>query len=301
MGDFAWVSFLRLPSASGGHVPDPKEPARRPQQPVRHHRTLFLSDVHLGTRGCKAELLLDFLDHNTCDTLYLAGDIIDGWQLRRRGHWTKAHTAVVRAILAKADAGTKVVYIPGNHDEFLRPYAGRTAAGIQIMTEALHVTADGRRLLVLHGDRFDGVIATARWLAHLGDAAYSLALMLNDRLHAVRQALGLPYWSLSAPLKHRVKAAVAYVSHFEEAVAVATLGVDGVVCGHIHQAEMRRIGKILYCNDGDWVESCTALAEDARGTLEILRWSPFPNSAFAASALARAGSQPARQAAPLPV
>jgi UDP-2,3-diacylglucosamine pyrophosphatase LpxH len=297
MGGFAWVSFLRLPAASGSSAFYPKKPALRPQRPVRHHRTIFLSDVHLGTRGCKAELLADFLAHNTCDTLYLAGDIIDGWRLKRHGYWTEAQTAVVRAILAKADDGTKVIYIPGNHDEFLRPYVGRTVAGIEIAAEAVHTTTDGRRLLVLHGDRFDGVIATARWLSHLGDAAYSLALMLNDRLHAVRQAFGLPYWSLSAPLKHRVKAAVAYVSRFEEAVAAATLSLDGIVCGHIHQAEMRRIGKILYCNDGDWVESCTALAEDARGTLEILRWAP----SFAASALARAGSQPARQATPLSV
>ena len=180
----------------------------------------------------------------------------------------------MRRILAKVDEGTKVVYIPGNHDEFLRPFCGRTIAGIEVTMEAVHVGAAGRRFLVLHGDKFDGVVACAKWLAHVGDSAYSLALTLNDRLHALRRRLGLPYWSLSAYLKRKVKKAVEYVSRFEKAVACAAqpLGVDGIICGHIHQAEMRRIGKVLYLNDGDWVESCTALAEDALGNMEILQW-----------------------------
>jgi UDP-2,3-diacylglucosamine pyrophosphatase LpxH len=285
------TDFLR-PSSPPSGVPVSR-------RPIRHHRTLFISDVHLGTRGCKAEILLDFLARNTCDTLYLAGDIFDGWQMSRRWYWTAAHDAVVRAILAMADGGTRVIYIPGNHDEFLRGYCGRTFAGIEVRTEAIHETANGRRFLVLHGDKFDGVVECAKWLAHAGDAAYSLALALNDRLHAVRRALGLPYWSLSAYLKARVKTAVSYVSRFEKTVAeaCAPLGLDGVICGHIHQAEMRRIGNILYFNDGDWVESCTALAEDARGNMEILPWA---NSSLA-SDLACAGNQPAQAAALIPV
>lgn len=249
-------------------------------RPIRSHRTIFISDTHLGTRGCKAEALADFLAHNECGTLFLVGDIVDGWQLKRRWYWSEAQTRVVGEILAKIDAGTRVIFVPGNHDEFARDYAGRQFfaregfAGIEVADETIHETADGRRLLVLHGDRFDGVIACAKWLAHLGDWAYGVALSWNDLLFAVRKQLGLPYWSLSAWLKHKVKNAVEYISRFEEVVAheAAKRGVDGVVCGHIHHAEIRRIGGVLYLNDGDWVESCSALVEDARGNLEILRW-----------------------------
>ena len=266
--DWSVLAFLRLPQT--GHSP-PQGPSGA--APIRH-RTIFISDVHLGTRGCKAELLADFLAANACETLYLVGDIVDGWQLQRRWFWNADQTRVVHEILKKADAGTRVVYIPGNHDEFLRKYCGRVIAGIEIKAEAIHETADGKRLWVLHGDVFDSVIDYAKWLAHVGDRAYSFALALNDRLHAIRRALGMPYWSLSAYLKRAVKNAVEYVSRYEEIVARATAakGVDGVMCGHIHQAEMRRFGTILYLNDGDWVESCTALVEDARGHLEILRW-----------------------------
>lgn len=252
----------------------------RPPLPfgARRHRTIFVSDVHLGSRGCKAELLADFLEQNACDTLYLVGDIIDGWQLARRWYWTPDQTRVVGEILRKVDEGTRVIYVPGNHDEFLRDYCGRTVAGIEVVREAIHETASGLRLLVLHGDQFDGVIGCAKWLAHVGDRAYGLALALNDRLHALRRHLGLPYWSISAYLKRQVKNAVEYVSRFEEVVAraAAPKGVDGVLCGHIHQAEIRQIGPILYLNDGDWVESCTAVVEDARGHLEILRWASSP-------------------------
>jgi UDP-2,3-diacylglucosamine pyrophosphatase LpxH len=238
------------------------------------HRTIFVSDTHLGTRGCKAEALADFLAHNECDTLFLVGDIVDGWQLKRRWYWTDAQSQVVAQILRKVDAGTRVIFVPGNHDEFARDYAGRLFAGVEITNEAIHETADGKRLWVLHGDRFDGVIAYAKWLAHVGDWAYGMALRLNDTLFAVRKRLGLPYWSLSAFLKHKVKNAVEYISRFEEIVAreAEMRGVDGVVCGHIHHAEIRRIGGVLYLNDGDWVESCSALVEDAQGHMEILRW-----------------------------
>jgi UDP-2,3-diacylglucosamine pyrophosphatase LpxH len=240
----------------------------------RRHRTIFISDTHLGTRGCKAEALADFLAHNDCATLFLVGDIIDGWQLKRRWYWTEAQNQVVAQILRKVDTGTRVIFVPGNHDEFARDYAGRLFAGIEIIQEAIHETADGKRLWVLHGDRFDGVIACAKWLAHLGDWAYGMALRGNDLLSAVRRRLGMPYWSLSAWLKHKVKNAVEYVCRFEEIVAheAQKRGVDGVVCGHIHHAEIRRIGDVLYLNDGDWVESCSALVEDANGYMEILHW-----------------------------
>jgi UDP-2,3-diacylglucosamine pyrophosphatase LpxH len=240
----------------------------------RRHRTIFISDTHLGTRGCKAEALADFLAHNDCATLFLVGDIIDGWQLKRRWYWTEAQNQVVAQILRKVDTGTRVVFVPGNHDEFARDYAGRLFAGIEIIQEAIHETADGKRLWVLHGDRFDGVIACAKWLAHLGDWAYGMALRGNDLLSAARRRLGMPYWSLSAWLKHKVKNAVEYVCRFEEIVAheAQKRGVDGVVCGHIHHAEIRRIGDVLYLNDGDWVESCSALVEDAHGHMEILHW-----------------------------
>ncbi len=269
---------------------EPERRTRRPTPPrsrftphpsgraARRHRTIFISDTHLGTRGCKAEMLADFLARNACDTLFLVGDIIDGWQLKRRWFWTPAQTNVIREILRKIDEGTRVIFVPGNHDEFLRDYCGREIAGVEVVREAIHETADGRRLLVIHGDQFDSVIACAKWLAHLGDWAYCTALRLNDTFGFARRHLGLPYWSLSAYLKKAVKNAVEYISRYETAVARAAeeRGVDGVVCGHIHQAEIRRIGGVLYLNDGDWVESCTALVEDARGNLEILRWAWSP-------------------------
>ena len=297
--------------AQNAHQPQSVEATRRrrppsrsrlpahPQAPAqRRHRTIFVSDTHLGTRGCKAELLADFLAHNACDTLFLVGDIIDGWQLKRRWYWTPAQTTVVREVLRKVDEGTRVIYVPGNHDEFLREYCDRELAGIEVLREAVHETADGRRLLVIHGDQFDGVIAYAKWLAYLGDWAYAITLALSDRVHVMRRTMGLPHWSLSQFLKQKVKNAVEYISRFESAVARAAdaRGVDGVVCGHIHHAEIRQIGGVLYLNDGDWVESCTALVEDARGNLEILRWA----SDFAASRRAPAAAQAEGQAALIP-
>ncbi len=249
------------------------------------HRTIFISDTHLGTRGCKAEALADFLAHNDCETLFLVGDIVDGWQMKRRWYWTEAQNEVVAQVLRKVDAGCRVIFVPGNHDEFARDYAGRLFGGIEIVNEAIHETADGKRFWVLHGDRFDGVIACAKWIAHFGDWAYGIMLRWNDVLFAVRKRLGLPYWSLSGWLKHKVKNAVEFISHFEDVVAreAQMRGVDGVVCGHIHHAEIRRIGDVLYLNDGDWVESCTALVEDARGVMEILRWETPPQRSAAKS------------------
>ena len=259
-------------------------PNRKAARPVtdthrfNRHRTIFISDTHLGTRGCKAEALADFLTHNDCGTLFLVGDIVDGWRLKRRWYWTPAQTRVIQEILHKVDCGTRVIFVPGNHDEFARDYAGRLFGGVEVVNETVHESADGKRYWVLHGDRFDGVVAHAKWLAHVGDWAYNLALRANNVLFAVRKRMGLPYWSLSAWLKHKVKNAVEYISRFEGIIAqeAAKRGVDGVVCGHIHHAEIRKIGDVLYLNDGDWVESCTALVEDERGHMEILRWASPP-------------------------
>jgi UDP-2,3-diacylglucosamine pyrophosphatase LpxH len=284
MTDTAWFE-----NAYSAFVPALRSSASRPPASphrTRRHRTIFISDTHLGTRGCKAEALGDFLAHNESDTLYLVGDIVDGWQLKRRWYWNAAQSRVVHEILRKVEAGTRVIFVPGNHDEFARDYCGLLFAGIEVRRELVHETADGRRLLVLHGDQFDSIIACAKWLAHLGDWAYGTALAWNDRLGFVRKRLGLPYWSFSAWAKHKIKNAVEYISHFEEAVAAEAKarGVDGVVCGHIHHAEIRNIGGIVYHNDGDWVESCSALVEDALGTMEILRWTSASHPHAAAGA-----------------
>lgn len=238
------------------------------------YRTIFISDLHLGTAGSNATLLLDFLKSHECDTLYLVGDIVDGWALRRGWFWPQSHNDVVRAILKMAKHGARVIYIPGNHDEHFRDYTGLEFGGIELLDEDIHVTADGRRLLVIHGDQFDNVVLYQRWLAFLGDHAYTLLLKSNRSVNWVRRRFGLPYWSLAAHMKRRVKNAVAFISRFEEALAhaAAERHVDGVVCGHIHCAEIRCFGDITYYNDGDWVESCTALVETADGTLSIIDW-----------------------------
>jgi UDP-2,3-diacylglucosamine pyrophosphatase LpxH len=244
--------------------------------PRRRLRAVFISDIHLGTPGCQAQALLDFLKHHPCDTLYLVGDIVDGWQLRRRWFWPQAHNDVVQKILRSARKGTRVVYVPGNHDEFARQFTGHPFGGVELLEEAVHVTADGRRLWVIHGDYFDGVIQCAKWLAYVGDNLYEFTLKLNRHLNRLRARLGLPYWSLSAYLKHKVKKALNYVTDFEVAVAreARRRGHQGVVCGHIHRAEMREIDGTLYCNDGDWVESRTALVEHPDGRLELVHWDP---------------------------
>jgi UDP-2,3-diacylglucosamine pyrophosphatase LpxH len=243
----------------------------------RWHRTIFISDTHLGTRGCKAGLLADFLAHNHCQTLYLVGDIIDGWRLKQNWFWNAAHTAVLNQILQKVAAGTRVIYVPGNHDEALRNYCGLVFGGVEVKRETTHETADGRLLLVTHGDQFDSIVSCARWLALLGDKAYDYALMLNDVFNLVTAWFGLPYWSLSAYLKHSVKKVVSYIGSFEEILVreARARGFDGVVAGHIHHAETKFVDGVLYCNDGDWVESCTALAEDGHGGLRIVRWTKF--------------------------
>ena len=239
-----------------------------------HVRTVWISDLHLGTPGCQAHALLDFLRDVHCDTLYLVGDIIDGWQLRRSWYWPQAHNDVVQKILRKARKGTRVIFVPGNHDEFARRYVTHSFGGVEVVEECIHVTADGKRLWITHGDLFDGVIQCAKWLAYTGDVAYEFMLKLNRWFNRARARMGLPYWSLSRYVKLKVKRAVSYVGDFEQAVAreARKRGVHGVVCGHIHHAELRDIDGILYANDGDWVESLTALVEHADGRLEIVDW-----------------------------
>ncbi len=237
-------------------------------------RAIFLSDTHLGTPGCQAAALLEFLRNTESDYLFLVGDIIDGWQLKRRWFWQQTHNDVIQKVLRKARKGTRVIYVPGNHDEAARHYVGVDFGGIAIRHEATHVTVDGRRLLITHGDLFDAVVSCAKWIAFIGDRLYALTLKLNQHFNGARARFGLPYWSLSQFLKHKVKNAISYITAFEEALAreARERGFDGIVCGHIHQAEIRDIGGVLYCNAGDWVESLTALVEAHDGTLSVLRW-----------------------------
>ncbi len=246
-------------------------------EPLRErYRAVFVSDLHLGTRGCRSDFLADFLGRISCDTLYLVGDIIDGWRLKKHWYWDSHHDEVLRLILGMARNGTDVVYIPGNHDELFRSWLPMKLeiAGVRLCQDAVHQTATGCRLLVMHGDAFDSVVRYARFLALLGDRAYVAALVVNRWFNAIRRRLGLPYRSLSAWLKRQVKGAVMAIDRFEHALAdeARRRGLDGVVCGHIHHAEMREIGGILYVNDGDWVESCTALVEHFDGRLELIDW-----------------------------
>jgi UDP-2,3-diacylglucosamine pyrophosphatase LpxH len=241
--------------------------------PDRRYRTIWLSDIHLGTRECRAETLLEFLDTHECEYLYLVGDIIDFWRLKRSPYWPQLHSDVLRKVLSKARAGTVVTLVPGNHDEYFRRFCDLQLGNVVVAREALHRTADGRLLLVVHGDEFDTVTVHHRWLAVLGDMGYDWLITLNRWCNLVRRRLGFGYWSLAAAVKGRVKQAVSFVSGFEDVLArqAAQRRVDGVVCGHIHKAELRQVRGVLYCNTGDWVENCTALAEDDTGSLQLLR------------------------------
>ena len=238
------------------------------------YRTLFLSDIHLGTRGCQAELLLDFLRHNDAETIYLIGDIVDGWRLKSGWYWPQAHNDVLQKLLRKVRKGARMIYVPGNHDEFARDYIGMVFGGVEVADHAYHMTADKKRLLIVHGDQFDIVVQHARWLAWLGDWAYTLALWLNLWFNKIRRRLGFPYWSFSAWAKLEVKNAVNFIGAFETALAEAARRhqANGVVCGHIHHAVIRDIDGITYINTGDFVESCTAVAEHEDGRLEVLCW-----------------------------
>jgi UDP-2,3-diacylglucosamine pyrophosphatase LpxH len=257
---------------------------------TKRFRTLFLSDIHLGTRGCQAERLLDFLRRHDAETIYLVGDIFDGWQLRAAWYWPQSHNDVVQKLLRKARKGARIVYIPGNHDEALRDYLGTHFGGIEVMENAIHQSADGRRYLVIYGDLFDVVIRHARWLARLGERAYDAAIAASTGFNCLRRLFGFGYWSLSQWAKSKVKTAVSYIGEFEEVIAAEARrhGADGVICGHIHHAVMRDQDGVRYVNCGDWVESCTAVAEHDDGRFEILTWIETPR---------RPQQQPVRAAA----
>ncbi|MET3218473.1 UNVERIFIED_ORG: UDP-2,3-diacylglucosamine pyrophosphatase LpxH [Burkholderia territorii] len=279
IGARAATAFLSGSGATDGvvsHKPPVAHTTQHddPEPSAHRYRTIWLSDIHLGSSGCQAPYLLDFLRHNDSEYLYLVGDIIDGWQLKKGWYWPQAHNDVVQKILRKARKGTQVVYIPGNHDEGARQFCDLAFGDIQVRGEAFHTTLAGKRLWIVHGDLFDGVIQHAKWLAYLGDTLYTLILVLNRWFNRIRSRLGFQYWSLSQYLKHQVKNAVNFISQFETVMTdeARRRGCDGVVCGHIHKAEIRDIDGVLYCNDGDWVESLSALVETMEGELKIVYW-----------------------------
>lgn len=239
------------------------------------YRTVWISDVHLGTRGCKDEYLLDFLNHVNCQRLYLVGDIIDIWKLKGGFFWPRLHNEIIQYIMGMAARGVEVIYIPGNHDELFRGYIGTVFNGIKVQDRAIHEAVDGKKYLVLHGDEFDGVVCTSKWLAVLGSGAYDFLIEVNRWFNHGRRILGFPYWSMSAYIKHKVKNAVNFIFNFEDALIheARELGLDGVICGHIHHATVRTDESgIVYGNSGDWVESCTALTEDFSGQLSVVHW-----------------------------
>ncbi len=272
--DFSTVPLTDRPVVPGlpFHQHDPGSDP--PPEKKRHYRTIWLSDIHLGTPGCQVAYLLDFLKHNDSDILYLVGDILDGWQLRKGWYWPQQHNDVVQKLLRKARKGTHVVYVPGNHDSMVRQFIGLTFGEIEVNDEVVHLTAKGKKLLVTHGDMFDSVMKYARWLAYLGDSLYTMALVLNRWLNRIRTHFGFSYWSLSQYLKHKVKNAISFITAFERVMTeeAKRRQCDGVVCGHIHKAEIREIDGLLYCNDGDWVESMSALVETHDGQLELVFW-----------------------------
>jgi UDP-2,3-diacylglucosamine pyrophosphatase LpxH len=252
---------------------------------MQHVRSIFLSDIHLGTRACQADRLLDFLREYESDHLFLVGDIIDLWAMSRGVYWSSAQNTVVQKVLKRARHGTRVVFVPGNHDEALREYVDASFGDIHLVREYLHVAADGKRYVLLHGDEFDQVTRYHRWVAVLGDIAYNALVRINMLLSLVRRTLGVPgYWSLAGYAKRKVKSAVSFIYNFEEAVVhnVRQMGLDGVICGHIHSAGIKQIGGLIYINCGDWVDSCTAIVEHYDGRMELLDWGhaePRPTSA----------------------
>ncbi|MCR4467591.1 MULTISPECIES: UDP-2,3-diacylglucosamine diphosphatase [unclassified Burkholderia] len=282
----AFLSGSAATDALSPHEPAAAHVTQRddPEPSTHRYRTIWLSDIHLGSSGCQAPYLLDFLRHNDSEYLYLVGDIIDGWQLKKGWYWPQAHNDVVQKVLRKARKGTQVVYIPGNHDEGARQFCDLAFGDIQVRGEAFHTTLAGKRLWIVHGDLFDGVIQHAKWLAYLGDTLYTLILVLNRWFNRIRSRLGFQYWSLSQYLKHQVKNAVNFISQFETVMTdeARRRGCDGVVCGHIHKAEIRDIDGVLYCNDGDWVESLSALVETMEGELKVVYWTAMRTAPSAA-------------------
>ncbi|MGE0626735.1 MAG: UDP-2,3-diacylglucosamine diphosphatase [Hyphomicrobiaceae bacterium] len=237
------------------------------------YRAIFISDLHLGTRSCRADAILDFLRDYDADTIYLVGDVVDFWRLRHAPFWPQQHNDVIQKLLRKVRKGSRLVFIPGNHDEALGGYCGAQFGGIEVMSETVHETADGRRLLILHGDAFDGMVNCGRWLSVLGDRSYKLALWSNRLVNRARHLAGFGEWSLAAFLKQHVKQAVKFIERFEHAVSAEAQrrGFDGVVCGHVHHAADKTVNGIAYLNCGDWVESCTALVEDRQGRVHLVR------------------------------
>ena len=241
---------------------------------VNKYRSVFISDVHLGTKASQAEALLDFMKTFECEKLYLVGDIIDCWAMSKSMYWHQSHNDVVQKILRRGRKGTDIIYVSGNHDEILRGFGDQFFGNIHILERFVHITVDGKPILVIHGDQFDAVIKNAKWLAHLGSWAYDFAMALNTMVTKVRNWFGLPYWSLSAWAKYKVKEAVNFIGNYEETLAsfAKTQEVTGVVCGHIHHANIGEFNGIKYYNCGDWVESCTAIVEHYDGRFELVRW-----------------------------
>ena len=251
-----------------------------PKRYTLNVRSVWISDIHLGFKGCQADALLHFLHSIETDFLFLVGDIVDFWSIKKTPYWPQEHTNVIRSILGKAKHGTKVIYIPGNHDEVMRDCVGHKFGNLEIHREYIHSTADGKKLLVLHGDEFDVVVKHSRLLAKLGSWAYDRLLSLNYYVNRARRLFRFSYWSLAAYLKMKVKNAVNFISSYEDALVhiAREYEVDGVVCGHIHHPEIRHIQDLLYCNDGDWVESCSTLLEHHNGRLELKHWLPEFNA-----------------------
>ncbi len=241
---------------------------------TRRYRTLFISDLHLGSKAARSDDLLDFLRMNEAETIFLVGDIVDGWRLKRSWHWPQNCNDVVQKLLRKGRKGARIIYIPGNHDSFMREYPGVHFGGIEVAQRMIHTAADGRTYLVLHGDEFDVVVRNAKFIAHMGDWAYDFAIAVNWFLARFRRRMGLPYWSFSAWAKLQVKRAVNFIGEFQKVVAEEARrnNTDGVICGHIHHAIIEDIDGVRYINTGDWVESCTAIAEHFDGTMELIFW-----------------------------
>jgi len=254
-----------MPMTCGNAMPGPKP---------RRYRSLFISDIHLGSKAAKADFLIDFLRHHEAAKIYLVGDIVDGWRLKRSWHWPQSHNDVVQKLLRQARKGAEIVYVAGNHDEFLRLFQGVHFGGIVVCDRVVHEAADGRRYLVIHGDQFDTIVHNVRWLAYLGDRAYDAAILVNRVVSRVRGLFGLSYWSFSSWAKVKVKKAVNFIWAFQEVLCeeARRSDVDGIICGHIHHAVIEHLGDVTYINTGDWVESCTAVVEHFDGRFEILRW-----------------------------
>jgi UDP-2,3-diacylglucosamine pyrophosphatase LpxH len=239
------------------------------------YRSIWISDVHLGYKGCKAEFLLDFLRSTETDYLFLVGDIIDIWSMKRTLFWPQSHNNVIRTILGKAKHGTKVIYIPGNHDEEFREYDGMVFGNVEIHNEYAHTTADNRSVYMLHGDKYDSYMQCSKLTEFVGNLSYDFILYANRKLDKLRHQLGFPFWSLARFIKSKVRNAMAHIRKFENIVAADAKkhGHDIVICGHIHHADIRCINGVTYCNDGDWIEHCTALVEKQDGKIELIHWS----------------------------